>query len=214
MGAARVRRPAHGPTPDQVADRDRWEALTTSSLPSVQAAAEKWRTGLAAFVTLVTGGLLLKGPQAASDLDTGWRVGITVLTGAGLALAVAGLWLALRAAAGAPGAVSYPDIVRRFGGVRQFEVACARRASDALRRAKATMAVSLSLLALAIFAWWWAPARPAPTPRLQISIGDSVVCGTLLSADGGQFRMRVDGESRLRTIPFGQVSNVRVRPSC
>jgi hypothetical protein len=139
---------------------------------------------------------------------------ITLLTGAGLALAVVGLWLALRAAAGAPGSVSYPDIVRRFGGVRQFEVACARRASDALRRAKVTMACSLSLLALAIFAWWWAPAQPAPAPRLQISVGGSTVCGKLLSADGQRVRLQVDGEAGPRTIPFNRVENVRVVPSC
>jgi hypothetical protein len=214
MAGAKVRLPTRGPTPDQIADRERWEAMTSASLSSVQAAAERWRTGLAAFVTLITGGLLIKGPQAASDLTTGWRIVITLLAGAGLALAVVGLWLALRAAAGAPGSVSYPDIVRRFGGVRQFEVACARRASDTLRWAKVTMACSLSLLALAIFAWWWAPARRAPAPRLQISVGGSTVCGKLLSADGQQFRVQVDGEAGPRTIPFNRVENVRVGPSC
>jgi hypothetical protein len=214
MAGAKVRLPTRGPTPDQIADRERWEAMTSASLSSVQAAAEKWRTGLAAFVTIITGGLLIKGPQAASDLTTGWRIVITLLAGAGLALAVVGLWLALQAAAGAPGSVSYPDIVRRFGGVRQFEVACARRASDTLRRAKVIMACSLSLLALAIFAWWWAPARPAPEPRLQISVGGSTVCGKLLSADGQHFRLQVDGEASPRTIPFNRVENVRVGPSC
>jgi hypothetical protein len=214
MAGAKVRLPPRAPAPDQIADRERWEAMTSASLSSVQAAAEKWRAGLAAFVTLVTGGLLIKGPQAASDLTTGWRIVLTLLTGAGLALAVVGLWLALRAAAGAPGSVSYPDIVRRFGGVRQFEVACARRASDALRWAKVTMACSLSLLLLAIFAWWWAPTRPAPAPRLQISVGGSPVCGKLLSADGQQFRVQVDGEAGPRTIPFNRVENVRVGPSC
>ena len=214
MAGAKVRLPTRAPTPDQIADRERWEAITSASLSSVQAAAEKWRTGLAAFVTLITGGLLIKGPQAASDLTTGWRIVITLLAGPGLALAVVGLWLALQAAAGAPGSVSYPDIVRRFGGVRQFEVACARRASEALRWAKVTMACSLSLLALAIFAWWWAPARPAPVPRLQITVGGSTVCGKLLSADGQQFRLQVDGEAGPRTIPFNSVENVRVSPSC
>ena len=214
MAGAKVRLPTRGPTPDQIADRERWEAMTSASLSSVQAAAEKWRTGLAAFVTIITGGLLIKGPQAASDLTTGWRIVVTLLAGAGLALAVVGLWLALQAAAGAPGSVSYPDIVRRFGGVRQFEVACARRASDALRRAKVTMACSLSLLALAIFAWWWVPARPAPAPRLQVFVVGSTVCGKLLSADGQQFRVQVDGEAGPRTIPFNRVENVRVGPSC
>ena len=214
MAGARVRRQAHGPTPGQVADRDRWEALTSASLTATQAAAEKWRTGLAAFVTLVTGGLLIKGPQSASDLTTGWRIALTLLTGGGLALAAAGLWMALRAAAGAPGHVGYPEMVRTYGGVRQFEVACARRASDALRWAKVTMACSLSLLALAAFAWWWAPTKVATTPRVQITVGGRTVCGKLLSADKQRFRVEVDGETDPRTIPFNGVDNVRVTLSC
>jgi len=214
MAGARVRRPAHGPTPGQVADRDRWEALTSASLTATQAAAEKWRTGLAAFVTLVTGGLLIKGPQSASDLTTGWRIALTLLTGGGLALAAAGLWMALRAAAGAPGHVGYPEMVRTYGGVRQFEVACARRASDALRWAKVTMACSLSLLALAVFAWWWAPTKVATTPRVQITVGGRTVCGKLLSADKQRFRVEVDGETDPRTIPVNGVANVRVTLSC
>lgn len=209
-----MRRPAHGPTPAQVADRDRWDALTSASLTATQAAADKWRTGLAAFVTLVTGGLLIKGPQSASDLTTGWRLALTLLAGSGLALAVTGLWMALRAAAGAPGHVSYSDVVRIHGGVRQFEVACARRASDALRWAKVAMACSLSLLALAVFAWWWAPTEAATTPRVQVTVGGKTVCGTLLSADKQRFRVEVDGESDPRTIPFKGVDNVRVTLSC
>ena len=66
MAASKVRKPAHGPSVDVIADRDRWEALTNTSLSSTQAAAEKWRTGLAAFVTLVTGGLA---PQRTSRCD-------------------------------------------------------------------------------------------------------------------------------------------------
>lgn len=209
-----MRRPARGPTPAQVADRDRWEALTSASLGTTQAAAEKWRTGLAAFVTLVTGGLLIKGPESASDLTTGWRIALTLLAGGGLALAAVGLWMALRAAAGAPAYVSYPDIVRTFGGVRQFEIACARRAADALRWAKVTMACSLSLLALAVFAWWWAPVQAAITPRIQVTVGGKTVCGSLLSADKQQFRLQVDGETGPRTIPFSGVDNVRVTQSC
>jgi hypothetical protein len=214
MAGARVRRPAQGPTPAQVADRDRWEALISASLTATQAAAEKWRTGLAAFVTLVTGGLLIKGPQSASDLTTGWRIALTLLAGGGLALAAAGLWMALRAAAGAPGHVSYPEMVRTYGGVRQFEVACARRASDALRWAKVTMACSLSLLALAVFAWWWAPIEAAATPRVQITVGGKTVCGELLSADKQRFRLQVKGETDPRTIQFNGVDNVRVTQSC
>lgn len=213
MTPAKVRRPGHGPTPDQVTDRERWEALTSTSLAATQAAAEKWRTGLATFVTLVTGGLLVKGPQSASDLTTGWRVVLTVLTAGGLGAAAVSLWLALRAAAGAPGRVSYPEVVRAHGGVRQFEIACATRASDLLQRAKLTMACSLALLAVAAFSWWWAPVQQA-APVVRITLDTGTVCGQLLSADTQRFRVQVDGESDPRVVAFADARNVRVAPSC
>ena len=37
-----------GPTPNEIADRQRWEELSATSLERTQAAAEKWRNGLAA----------------------------------------------------------------------------------------------------------------------------------------------------------------------
>jgi hypothetical protein len=213
MDPSRFRRPTQGPSPAQIADRDRWEALTAASLATTQAAAEKWRTGLAAFVTLITGGLLIKGPQTAADLETPWRIAITILTGGGLLLAIAGLWMALRAAAGAPGRVGLPEIVANYGGVRQFEIASAQHASDALGWAKVITAAALSALALAVFASWWAPTVTA-TPRIQVSTHGTTVCGKLSSADGKQLRVQVDGEANPRVVRFDDVENLRVTTVC
>jgi hypothetical protein len=188
--------------------------LTAASFASTQAAAEKWRTGLAAFVTLVTGGLLIKGPASANDLTTGWRIVLTALAGGGLVAAIAGLWMALRAAAGAPGPVGYPEIVEEYGGVRQFEVACAKRSARALQRAKVTMLFSLSLLVLAVFAWWWAPTKSAPTPRQAVSARGALLCGTLLSGEQQRFNLLVDGDAGPRAIPLDSVESVRIVTSC
>lgn len=141
--AANVRKPTAPPRPDDVADRDRWEAITTGSLAATQATAEKLRIGLAAFVALVTGGVFLKGPDVADDIATSWLALLTVLAAAGLTLSIVGLWLALRAAAGAPGEIRYQAIAVDYGGIRQFEIVAARRASDALRASKIVIAVSL-----------------------------------------------------------------------
>src|SRR6185437_12399060 len=111
----RYRKPAAGPTAESLADRARWQELSEQSLSSAQAAAEKWRAGLAAFVTLATGGLLLKGPSAASDVTTGWRIALTILALGGLLTAIAGLWLALQAAAGAPAKLNLTEVVARYG---------------------------------------------------------------------------------------------------
>ena len=80
----KYRKPATAPTAAQVADAERWAKLADSSLATTQAAAEKWRTGLAAFVTIVTGGLLIKGPEAAADIERSWLVALTLLAAAGL----------------------------------------------------------------------------------------------------------------------------------
>jgi hypothetical protein len=154
----KYRKPAAGPTAESLADRARWQELSEQSLSSTQAAAEKWRTGLAAFVTLATGGLLLKGPGAASDLTAGWRIALTVLALGGLLAAIAGLWLALQAAAAAPAKLNLTDVVARYGGVRQFEVASALAASAQLRLARLLVAGSLLLFVAAIGTWWWLSA--------------------------------------------------------
>ncbi|MDQ3152790.1 MAG: plasmid pRiA4b ORF-3 family protein [Actinomycetota bacterium] len=70
------------------------------SLPAVRASAEAWRSGLTAFLTLVTTEVIIKGRDTTAGLPTSWRVLVTVLIGGGLALAVAGLWRVLAAQAG------------------------------------------------------------------------------------------------------------------
>jgi hypothetical protein len=162
----KYRKPSAGPTAESLQDRTRWQELSEHSLAATQAAAEKWRTGLAAFVTLATGGLLLKGPSAASDVATGWRIALTILALGGLLAAIAGLWLALQAAAGMPAKLNLTDVVAKYGGVRQFEVACALTASARLRLARFVIAGSLLLFVAAIGTWWWAPPRPAEVPAL------------------------------------------------
>lgn len=204
--------PSSGPTPADVADRDLWEEATEESLSSVQAAAEKWRTGLAAFVTIVTGGLLIEGPEAAKALSNQWRLAITLLGGGGLLLAVLGLWHALRAAAGVPARLRYEEIVARYGSFRQFRVAAAQSAAATLATARKLVGYSLALLGLSVIAWWWTPTKP--THLVEVTYGDSVVCGKLQSADNQRFIVKVAGASEVTTVLFEVVDNVYVVDEC
>lgn len=211
----RYRKPAAGPTPESLRERSRWQALSEQSLAATQAAAEKWRTGLAAFVTLATGGLLLKGPEAASDLATGWRAVLTVLALGGLLAAIAGLWLALQAAAGTPAKLNLAEVITRYGGVRQFEVACALAASIQLRRARTLVAVSLLLFVAAIGTWWWAPPEPAQPPAMiKIDTAAGTRCGTLIGADGHTFTVRLAGEASPEQIPLSAVTSIQIVAFC
>jgi hypothetical protein len=211
----RYRKPAAGPTPESLADRARWQELSEQSLASTQAAAEKWRAGLAAFVTLATGGLLLKGPSAASDVTTGWRIALTILALGGLLAAIAGLWLALQAAAGTPAKLNLTEIVARYGGVRQFEVACALAASAQLRLARLVVAGSLLLFVAAIGTWWWAPSSPPQLPGLvSITTPRGTVCGTLLRGNGRVFTVQLANASGQVQVPLGAASSVQLVASC
>lgn len=207
-----IRLPATGPSSQEVSDRDLWEKAAEGSLASVQAAAEKWRTGLAAFVTLVTGGLLLKGPEATKDIDTGYLALLSLLGGGGLLLAVLGLWQALQAAAGSPASLRYEKVLATYGSYRQYQVAAASAASRALAWARKLVAGSLVLLGLTVLVWWW-----VPTPAehfLKVAYGDKAVCGKLISADQQRYVILPDGASMKTTVDFDDVTNVYVLDDC
>lgn len=206
------RLPTSGPSLSQVADRDLWDKATDASLATVQAAAEKWRTGLAAFVTLVTSGLLIKGPEAAKDLTTEWRLAITILGGGGMLLAVLGLWQALKAAAGAPSSLRYETIVTAYGSFKQYQIASAQTAAKTLAVARRLVGWSLILLAATVIAWWWAPTEPSPVVKAQY--GDKEVCGTLSSADDQTLSIKAKGTSKATEIPFAEIKNLYVTDKC
>ena len=207
----KYRKPSAGPTAENMRDQARWQELSEQSLTATQAAAEKWRTGLAAFVTLATGGLLLKGPGAASDVTTGWRIALTVLALGGLLAAITGLWLALQAAAGTPAKLNLTEVVAKYGGVRQFEVACALTASTRLRLARLAIAGSLLFFVAAIGTWWWAPPQPA---LISIATPTGAVCGTLISAVDGDFTVQQANAPEQIQIPFTKATNMQVVASC
>ncbi len=211
----KYRKPAAGPTAENLADRARWQELSEQSLSSTQAAAEKWRAGLAAFVTLATGGLLLKGPSAAGDVPAGWRIALTILALGGLLAAIAGLWLALQAAAGTPAKLNLTEVMAKYGGVRQFEVACALAASAQLRLARLMVAASLLLFVAAIGTWWWAPSTSAQLPALiSITTPRGAICGTLISGDSKAFTVQLVNASGQVQVPLSTATSVQIVASC
>lgn len=209
--------PERPPLPSDTEDREAFDKLVDTSLDDVRAAAEKWRGGLAALVTLVTGGLLIKGPSAASDLTTGWRAAVTLLAGGGIAIAILGLWFALRAAAGVPRRQDYQKIVANYGSVRVFKVVQADKAATTLQHAQRSLIVALPLLGAAIIVWWWSPTKPPYPPavvEVDLAAPAAPVCGVLKSGDNGHLRIQVSGEEKPRVIPLAQIHNLRVKASC
>ena len=125
-----ARRPTAPPSPRSLAERDRWATLAGSSLHRVRGAAQTWRTGLTAFLTLVTTGIVIKGRDTTADLATSWRTAVTVLIGGGLLLAVIGLWQALAAEAGThPRPATLQAVRAQHDTLTAYEVHLAAQAS-------------------------------------------------------------------------------------
>lgn len=204
------------PTPADIAERDTFAKLAADSLADVRAAADKWRGGLAALVGLVTGGLLIKGPSAASDLTTGWLLALSVLAGAGIGTAIVGLWWALKASAGVPRLQDFDRIIEKYGNVAGYQGAQAAKATETLKRARIALMVALPLLGASVIAWWWSGTKPpSPPAYMQVDVsGVPPACGVLKSADNGHIRLQVAGEEDPRTIPLTSIANVLLKSSC
>lgn len=208
--------PAGRPRPVSAADREAFDALVTQSLSAVRSMAAAWRTGLTALITLVTTGIILTGRTATATLALPWRIAITLAIGAGLGLAILGLWHALAAEAGVRTRLHTLDDIRaRYASVQAYQVGQAAAAGRRLQAARAVAAAALGLLLTGVLLTWWAPAAPAKPPAyLKVARPGGTVCGILNSADGGILRLTIAGAHEPAAIPLTAITNLAVTPSC
>jgi hypothetical protein len=175
-----------------------------------------WRTGLTALITLVTTGVIVTGRTATTALTTPWLIAVTLTTGGGLALAIAGLWHTLTAEAGARVRLQTLDQIRTsYASVQAYQVGQAIAAGRRLETARTMVAAALGLLLTGVLLTWWAPAAPASPPAyLNVTRPSSAVCGTLKSADSGTIRLAVPGTHAPASIPLSSVLNFAVVSAC
>lgn len=210
----RYRRPSPQDLPDPitVGEQAEFDAMSATSTENVTASAERWRNGLAGLTTVITGGLLLKGPADAADLDLRWLITLTALFGLGIAASVGGLWFALRAAAGVPGTVRFADLRARYGTVALYRLHIAQQAARDLTTARQAAIVAAVLLTAAILGWWWAPA---PTnDSVTVTSGTTQSCGTIVDSDAGGLRLSTKDSPTRVTIPWASVTTIRTATSC
>ena len=180
----RARKPANAPSKADLDERDRYAKLTAESIATVRGSAQTWRTGLTAFITLVTTGVVIKGRDTTAGLTTGWRALLTILIGGGLLLAVVGLWQALAAEAGTdPKKQTLQDIRAAHGTLTAYEVHLAASAARRLQWGRRAVAGAVLLLLAGIAAAWWAPATaPSPTAYITVTHRHTITSGTLQPA--------------------------------
>jgi hypothetical protein len=208
--------PKRAPTPSDLAERDAFAALVNDSLPMIRASAETWRNGLAAFVTLVTAAVAIKGRDTTADLAWQWRLVVASLTFGGLLIAVLGLWQALGAQAGTrAGKQTFHDVQDTYGSVAAYKVSLATTAARRLGIARRAVAVALALILAGICAAWLAPSRTVQPPAaLRVDHGGTATCGTLASADGGYMRLQVKGYNDPVAIALTEITNITVVATC
>ena len=212
----RARKPAQAPSKADLDERDRFAKLTAGSVDTVRSSAQAWRTGLAAFITLVTTGVIIKGPSSIAGIAISWRVAVTVLIGGGLLLAVVGLWLALAAEAGTdPKKQTLQDIRAAYGTLTGYEVYLAAKSADRLQWGRRVVAAAVLLLLAGIGVTWWAPAAAPSVPDyIAVTQGHVITCGTLQKAQAGKLVLSVDGNHNQVVIPFGQITSLTPATVC
>ncbi len=214
MMAPPYQKPETGPTPQEVQDAASWSQLVKTSTDSVIKSAEKWRDGLAALVSLITGGLIIAGPDG-SDMSGAWRYPATLLVIAGLACAGIGFLMALTVAAGRPGLQELPSVKVEYGSVENYLTIRAAAKAKTLKNIEKLAAAALGLLILGGGAWMAAPkAEPDTTPQVTVTSRGEKYCGKLLSGDQRTVRIQVDGEKGPRTFPYVVITNLAVGAKC
>lgn len=207
--------PARSPSKADLAERDRYAKLTAMSAESVRGSAQAWRTGLAAFITFVTTGVIIKGRDTTIGLSSGWRASITVLVAGGLLLAVAGLWQALAAEAGTdPKRQTLQSIRKGHGTLAAYQVHLAAQAARRLQWGRRTVAAAVVLLLAGIAVAWWAPGAAPPAGYVIAFHGQTSTCGTLQPARAGQLSVSVPGSHTPVSIPFSQITQLLATATC
>ena len=214
--APQARKPSQAPSRSDLDERDRYARLITGSIDTVRGSAQAWRTGLTAFITLVTTGVVITGRSTTADLTSGWRTAITVLIGGGLLLAVLGLWQALAAEAGTdPKKQTLQDIRAVHGTLTTYEVYLADKATRRLQRGRRAVAGAVTLLLAGIAVTWWAPTAVSPTPAYVIvTRGHAMTCGVLWPASTGGLRLTIQGSRDPVIIPFSQIASIASTTTC
>lgn len=209
-----ARLPGSPPTKTDLDERDRFAKITAGSVDAVRASAQAWRTGLTAFITLVTTGVVIQGRNSTASLPAGWRAAAIVAVGGGLALAILGLWQALGAEAGTrPKKETLQEIRASYGSLTTYQAHLADMAAARLQWGIRAATAAIAALFAGIVITWVAPTADVAAPALVAVHDGAVTCGRPAAAPPGELRLAVASGVTV-TIPLSQVTSVAVTSAC
>lgn len=195
-------------------DRKRWaqraQELKFTQLDAARKQAEGWRTGLAGLTTLLGAVLIVKGRDTITTLTPGFRWGVVLLLGTGLALLVAATLLAVRATSGRPG----QDILLSGESLRSWTQAEVKRIAVVIRWAAWLATIAVGCLAVAIGGTWLGPEAKPDSPLMDVRHSGGHACGELTGADRGNLTIADKAAHRPVTIPLATVITMRPVGSC
>lgn len=203
--------PADGPTAASVAIQSQWLELGGQSLTAVRDAAGRWRDGLVALITLVTAGLVISGPEKASDMPPVWQWGVAITLVAGMLAVVISLLVSLDVAAGTPKVITLEEF-RRNGGKALLDLEQAQTGARRLKTARRIAIPGIIAVLLAIGAWLVSPSQAESS--LKVTIKTEILCGELKSGDKGKLILALDGESDPVTVAYADVDNMTIVEKC
>jgi len=208
------------PGPHDLKDRAHLAEEVKGSLERVRKIAENWRTGMAGLTALVIATLLFKGRTSITEYAAwvGYLLGALMLVA--LFLAVASLWLFLRASYGQVTATSAQSILDA-GGVDIYNVQLATAAVRDLNVARGLSLASAGFLAAGLLISWYGPAVTRATNHVKIVIaseGSSKTelhyCGELKALDKDLLVLQIDGEPDPRRLKTERLISLKVVTSC
>ncbi|POM27617.1 hypothetical protein BTM25_20330 [Actinomadura rubteroloni] len=193
-------------------DKKRWaqraQALKFTQLDGARKQAEAWRTGLGGLTALLGAVLIVKGRDNVTALTPGFRWFVVVLIGVALVLLVTATLLAMRAAAGSPGA----DILLSGESLQAWTADEVKRASRAIRSAAWLTTAAVACLAVGIGATWLGPLEKPEKSLMEVLYAGGRACGEIGGADKGQLIVRE--ARRPVVVPLATVQRMRAVASC
>lgn len=204
--------PASPPSAASIAHQAEWRSMQGQSLRAIRASAEGWRGGLGALVAVITGGLVVSGPDNVSNLAHPWKYFVAGTLILGVLLLVIGLYQTIGVAAGKSSTLTFNEFLAAGGRRDNIDSSAAFTDSRTLHAARMLAAAGMVLMLLAICAWLVAPARTSP--RIEITTKTEILCGKLDSGDKGVFVVTVEGEKDPAMVNVEDIQNAAVKVGC
>lgn len=196
-----------------------WDAYVDESIAQAASNAEKWRAGLAGFVSLLFTVLVFSGPSNFHLMASPWGLVALLCFVAGVVALVAALWIALAASAPAMRLRRRDQIVPSGQSIRAHRIAVAIRTERNLVYARTVMVGALALVLAGLVVWGTAPlaeeVKTAPVLfELTLTSGGDPVCGELLSSSSGVIVLKVGDSSSPVQVELTEIVALSVPEEC